>query len=477
MAKSTFILLLLSICFTTAVAQNKVVYRLDELEENPPTTFSEDNYESSSFILGGDENNQRLKDEVSNLSYALTRHYRNFNFRPTDLEVDVTLSINFYFTKEGAIEYVIYNAFKYETKDNKLSQTNYRFDEAIDNKFKLIFKEFAKIYTSSYRSLRPFVVRTNFNLRKQAKNTSKKYISTLEEATRNAEPDTVKKLNFSGLGLTTVPEVIYRFKNLESLELSNNYLTKIPAELTKLKKIAYLGLNFNELNEESIEFKRNKSLKVLKLQHNPLATIPTSLKKNRRLEDLFIGNNRLKKLNESSFKGLNKLKSMNLYNCQIDTLPDAFARLKRLEILDLYHNYLRVVPPSILKLKNLHTLAVSHNQLWKLPDDLAKLSKLEVLYVHYNKLSKLPDLPLSLTLLHFSNNRFSEFPMGISALYQLETIDFSSNNITETPNELLALPKLKFVFMMGNEYNRREELFDNVERFVVDLESKSIKVR
>jgi Leucine-rich repeat (LRR) protein len=39
------------------------------------------------------------------------------------------------------------------------------------------------------------------------------------------------------LELKEVPEVIYRFKNLEQLELSNNYLTSIPEELTKLKKL------------------------------------------------------------------------------------------------------------------------------------------------------------------------------------------------------------------------------------------------
>jgi hypothetical protein len=31
--------------------------------------------------------------------------------------------------------------------------------------------------------------------------------------------------------------------------------------------------------------------------------------------------------------------------------------------------------------------------------------------------------------------------------------------------------------MMGNEYNRKKELFDDVDRFVVDLEGKNIIVR
>ena len=58
-----------------------------------------------------------------------------------------------------------------------------------------------------------------------------------------------------------------------------------------------------------------------------------------------------------------------------------------------------------------------------------------------------------------------------------ENFDFSSNIFVTLPTELKELPKLKSVFMMGNEYNRKEEKFEEVDRFVVDLESKNIFVR
>lgn len=45
-------------------------------------------------------------------------------------------------------------------------------------------------------------------------------VSTLEAAQATARPDTVKYLHFNQLLLTNVPEVIYRFPNLEELDLS-----------------------------------------------------------------------------------------------------------------------------------------------------------------------------------------------------------------------------------------------------------------
>jgi hypothetical protein len=473
---TTCLFTLLFYCFIID-AQNQVVYSADEFRTNPPEMFDERVYESEGVNSPSAEVDRRRVEESGNIKYAFVRFSNNFNFRPVELALESRMTVSIYLGQSGDVRYVVYRVREYEMTDKSLKTREVELPQSADNKFRRIFGEFAKQYKSSYKSLKPFKVFFSVDLKKDKRNLDKSALNTLEEALTNARPDTVKELNLSGLELKEVPEVIYRFKNLEQLELSNNYLTSIPEELTKLKKLKYLGLDFNDLTNNSVAFARNRNLKVLRLQHNPITTLPESIRKNRRVEDLLLGNNKLSNLNMASFRGLRKLRTLNLYNVQIEELSENVKLLRRLEIIDLYHNDLRYLPKKIYKLKRLKTLAVSHNRLWKLPEKLYKLEKLKDFYVHHNKLSTLPELPQNVVLLHFNNNRFKDLPQSITKLPNLGSIDFSSNEIERLPIELLSFPKLKNVYMMGNEYNRKKELFDDVDRFIVDLERRKITVR
>lgn len=450
---------------------------MDEFQENPPEMFDKliyENQEESSPSAGGD---RRLTEESGNVKYEFVRFSNRFDFRPVDLDLDSRMTVQIYFNQGGDVRYLVYEVREYERTENGYKTHYVDLPQAADNKFRRIFAEFAKQYKSSYKSLKPFKVFFGVDLKKRPRKQERNSVNTLQEALHTTQPDTVSYLNFSGLELKAIPDVVYRFKNLKQLELSNNYLTFVPAKLTTLKKLRYLGLNFNDLTNDSVFFARNRNLKVLRLQHNPISTLPETVRKNRKLEDLLLGNNKLSDLNTASFRGLRRLKTLNLYNVQIEELPETVRRLKRLEIIDLYHNDLRFLPEKLYKLKQLTTLAVAHNRLWKLPETMYRHEKMKELYVHHNKLYTLPELPESLTLFHFHNNRFKDFPKEIEKLPNLESIDFSSNEIERIPAELLRLPNLKNVYMMGNEYNRKKELFDDVDRFVVDLEGKNITVR
>ncbi len=477
MLKTTICTSLFFFFVIAAFSQNQVVYRADEFRENLPETFDERVYETGGDSTLTAEIKKMRMTEGGNIKYAFVRFSNNFDFRPVDLELESRMQVSIYFGQSGDVRYLVYRVVEVEFTKTSIKTREVNLPEAADNKFRRIFGEFAKQYKSDYKSLRPFIISFSVDLKKRPRKFQKRSINTLEDALANARPDTVKEVNFSGLELRTIPQVVFRFHNLEQLELSNNYLTAIPAELTKLEKLKYLGLDFNDLSNDSLDFSRNKNLKVLRLQHNPISTIPESVRKNRRLEDLLLGNNKLSDLKNASFRGLKRLKTLNLYNVQIEELPKNVKRLKRLEIIDLYHNNLRFLPEKMCELKQLQTLAVSHNRLWKLPENISRMKNLQTLHVHHNKLTSLPELPQSLTLLHFHNNRFTDLPSEVNTLANLESLDFSSNKIVRLPEELLQLPKLKSVFMMGNGYNRKKELFDDVDRFVVDLEGKNITVR
>ena len=193
-------------------------------------------------------------------------------------------------------------------------------------------------------------------------------ISTLEAAEQTTRPDTVKMLAFNQLDLSSVPEVVYRFPNLEEIDLSKNQLHELPARLTAaIPTLTKLSILYNTIPNDSVFFTRNKHLRSLNLQGNRLTKIPASVRLNRRLESLWMGYNQLTALTNQSFRGLRRLNDLNLYSAGLTHLPRGAGRMKRLKVLDLYYNKLTKLPPPISRLKRLEQLAVSHNDLSEFP--------------------------------------------------------------------------------------------------------------
>ena len=151
-------------------------------------------------------------------------------------------------------------------------------------------------------------------------------IATVEAAIATTQPDTVKKLAFNFLNLTTVPEVVYRFRNLEEINLSTNLLTNLPARLTSdLPKLKRLSVLYNAIPNDSVFITPNKHLLALNLQGNKLTRIPSSIRHNRQLESLWLGNNNLTSLDTKTLRRLRGLTDLNLYNAGLTTLPKTIS--------------------------------------------------------------------------------------------------------------------------------------------------------
>lgn len=73
----------------------------------------------------------------------------------------------------------------------------------------------------------------------------------LELIAHNGKHTTITGLRMSGLYLTQIPDNLYKFTNLETLNINNNKLTELPEKLCELKKL------FN--SENSISFYGNSS--------------------------------------------------------------------------------------------------------------------------------------------------------------------------------------------------------------------------
>ena len=305
-------------------------------------------------------------------------------------------------------------------------------------------------------------------------------ISTLETVEKTTRPDTVTRLAFNQLELTSVPEVVYRFPKLDELDLSKNSLHELPARLTAdiptLKRLSILG---NNIPNDSVFITRNKHLLALNLQANKLTRVPETVRKNRRLESLWLGNNALNDLNTKPFPRLRRLTDLNLYSAGLTQLPKTIGRLKRLKILDLYYNQFTELPRQIGRMKRLEQLALAHNDIHELPASMARLRRLQVLFVHHNRISELPNefhKLQRLRVLDIGYNRFNVAPLVLSSLLALEELDLNNNNLGEFPTVLMSMKNLKKVYMGSNPLFGSEAMRSPYAAQIKQLEANNTQV-
>ena len=306
----------------------------------------------------------------------------------------------------------------------------------------------------------------------------KNVIHTLEEAIATTQPDTVKVLALNQLELQAVPEVIYRFTEIKELNLSGNELKSADIDLARLPKLRHIWLNGNQLTDNSLHLPQNKTLKILNIQSNRFTDVPKAVHNSKKLTSLWLGYNKLTQLNDNSFKGLSRLQDLNLYSCELTSLPQNMAKLRRLEVLDLYHNQLTELPPSLGRMRRLQQLALSNNQLETIPS-LRRLKRLQTLYIHHNRLTALPSSIKKLKrlrILDLNNNQFSTLPSQIGRLRRVEDLDISNNNLSEVPKELLQLPQLKKLYLRANPFSRDTMLLSRSKPIIETLENNKTDV-
>ena len=287
-----------------------------------------------------------------------------------------------------------------------------------------------------------------------------------------------KRLYLNQLELKTLPDVIYRFPNLEELYLGDNELQAVNIDMKRLPKLAQLHLQKNLITESGLRLTANKTLSILNLKENKFKDIPDAVRKSKKLRTLWLGGNELTALSNRSFKKLKQVHDLNFYKSDIAILPKGIKKMKNLEVLDLYYNKLEVLPRSITKLKKLTHLAVSYNQIKALPERIDKLSKIHTLYAHHNRLSKLPPAITkmqNLKILDLGFNWFTNFPQELTAFVKLEELDLSSNNFSDFPEQLLEIKQLEKLYLRGNPFVK-DDAEKKYSRQLGQLKSKNIEV-
>jgi leucine-rich repeat protein SHOC2 len=199
------------------------------------------------------------------------------------------------------------------------------------------------------------------------------------------------------------------------------------SDLSKLHALTFLDANYNSIRSLPPLGALSKLL-VLQVAYNDVSDdqliLPTSL------VDLNLYSN---KLSAMSLLRCPVLTRLTLSRNKLSSLSgDFFASLQSLKSLDLWENNLTSLPASLFSLTSLERLLLASNQLSEISEDISRLTLLSLLVA--------------------SDNRITALPTSVSALVSLKSLDVRKNPITALPRELGLISCLQVLFRYDCSY-------------------------
>jgi leucine-rich repeat protein SHOC2 len=140
------------------------------------------------------------------------------------------------------------------------------------------------------------------------------------------------------------------------------------------------------------------------------------------------------------------IKTLSLFNNQLDSLPSQLENFNNLEVLYLGKNDFKHFPSVIFKLKNLRILSLAYNELDSIPSEISQLENLEMLLLNNNQIFFLSDSIgqlKNLSILNLSRNQLTNISSEIGACTQLRTLQLNYNNLEFLPVSIGNLSQLK----------------------------------
>ncbi|KAH9714609.1 protein kinase domain-containing protein [Citrus sinensis] len=271
--------------------------------------------------------------------------------------------------------------------------------------------------------------------------------------------------NFNG----TIPRFIFNASKLSILELvGNSFSGFIPNTFGNLRNLERLNLQDNYLTSSTPELSflsslsNCKSLTLIALSNNPL---DGNLRKtsvgnlSHSLEIFLMYNCNISGGISEEISNLTNLTTINLGGNKLNgSIPIALGKLQKLQYLGLEDNKLEgSIPDDICRLDELYELELGGNKLsGSIPACFGNLIALRILSLGSNELTSIPLTFWNLKdilQLNISSNYFTgPLPLEIGNLKVLIGIDFSMNNFSGViPTEIGGLKNLEYLFL---GYNR-----------------------
>lgn len=267
-----------------------------------------------------------------------------------------------------------------------------------------------------------------------------------------ADIDKLTKLEWLSLynaSAGTIPASIGNLTNLKILSISQdtsqfgkgNLTGPIPDEIGNLSKLNQLNLSNQNINGDIPSTINNLTeLRELVLYGNQLSgSVPAMNLPN--LGYLKLNDNLFSEIDEGNGNCPNLI-LIELQNNQIaGNIPSYFGNFTALKSLNLYDNKIESLPEEVGNLIQLERLVVDYNQLQALPNGLA--------------------LNLRLKEFSASNNQIAYIPSNFGQSLSLETLDLSYNQITTIPEEIGNCPNLYQIILNNNSIDSIPATFAN----------------
>lgn len=226
---------------------------------------------------------------------------------------------------------------------------------------------------------------------------------------------TLQILNLEHNNIDFVAEGAFsELKNLHALTLSHNKLARIESyHFSGMYALHQLYIDSNKIDyihEDAFENMTN--LQDLGLNGNTLGGVPKSLGKLRFLRTLDLGKNRIEKINNASFEGLDVLYGLRLVDNHIVNISrDTFSTLPSLQVLNLASNRIKYVEQSAFaRNPTLKAIRLDSNELSDISGVFTNLQSLIWLNVSANNLIlfDFSHLPRNLEWLDMHDNQIEE---------------------------------------------------------------------
>ncbi|XP_073506786.1 keratocan [Phyllobates terribilis] len=269
-------------------------------------------------------------------------------------------------------------------------------------------------------------------------------------------------------GLKEVPPIPSR---IWYLYLQNNEISTLDKkQFSNATELRWINLSKNKITSESIKnnvFGTMKNLLYLFLEDNSLEGVPSPLPNS--LEQLRMARNKISKIPEGVFSGLENLTLLDLHQNKLTDgsfQADAFAGLKNLVQLNIAKNTLKKMPSGLPS--NTVQLYLDNNNIESIPNEyFNKVPKISFIRLNYNKLSDtgVPANVFNVTSildLQLSYNELTAVPYVNGHLERLYLDHNKIKNISGTticPNVVMEEhdphfphgPRLRYLRLDGNE--------------------------
>ena len=214
--------------------------------------------------------------------------------------------------------------------------------------------------------------------------------------------------------------------NLETLEMDNTHLSSVPESILEIEYYA-----FREV--QAVSFNYNPNLK------------------------------------DADVLGkLENLQAINMWGCNLEEVPESWARLKKISFLGLANNPNLTNFSAIASMNSLQFLDLGCCGLKRLPQEIVQISShLVVLALGGNVDIEIDSATISklrkLRRLSLNDCGLAEVPQGVYELSQLRHLHVDNNDVTTLSQHVLKLHQLVGLSVTGNPEIRLPKIMGQME--------------